>query len=155
MINTVPSIYRTTLGLFKEAKMCPIYASVINIILAVVLGKTIGLSGVFFATAIARLLTFNLLDPYYVYKAAFGRKVKEFYSIFVKYFIVLVVTYLITSFASGFVQVNGLWSFVMKGVVVTAVCNLLFLLFFFRTKMFKDSIKLLLNAPIIKKLKIF
>ena len=154
MINTVPSIYRTTLGIFKEARMCPIYASIINIILAVVLGKTIGLSGVFFATAIARLLTFNLMDPYFVYKKAFGKNVKNFYIRFIKYFLVLVVTYIATAFVADFIQVEGFWSFILKGVVVTVVCNALFLLFFFRTEMFRESIQLVCNMSIIKKFKI-
>lgn len=66
-INIIPSTYRSTMGYFKEARLCPLYASVLNVVLSVILAKLIGLSGIFFATAISRFFTFNIVDPYHVF----------------------------------------------------------------------------------------
>ncbi len=55
--------YRTTLGYFVQGRFAPAAAAVINIILSVIMGKWIGLSGVFFATSISRFFTMGIVDP--------------------------------------------------------------------------------------------
>ena len=56
------------MGLFSKGKYSPIVAAIINIVLSIVLGKYIGLMGIFLATSISRLLTTTWVDPYLIYK---------------------------------------------------------------------------------------
>lgn len=54
---TVITMYRQTLGLFKETKRIYPIMAIINIILSVILGKYLGVAGVVLATGLSRLAT--------------------------------------------------------------------------------------------------
>lgn len=140
LINTIPSTYRTTMGYFKEARMCPVYASILNIILSVVFAKMIGLSGIFFATVISRFLTFNVIDPYYVFKKGFERNVFKFHAQFGMNFFVLFINYITTLNCVKLICVEGILGFVIKVIVACVVCNLLFLIVYFKTPVFSETL---------------
>lgn len=138
-INIIPSTYRSTMGYFKEARLCPLYAAGLNLVLSVVLAKWMGLSGIFFATAISRFFTFNFIDPYHVFKKAFERSVWAYFKQFFAYFGVLVLTFAVTAMCVGSIHGSGLLTFAIKFVVNCVVCNLLFLICFFRTSVFRET----------------
>ena len=151
-INTVPSIYRTTLGYFKEAKSAPILASVLNIILSVGLAKLFGLSGIFFATAISRLFTFNVIDPYYVFKKGFDRKVSTYHLQFIGLFILLALNYILIKIAVDLIPVFGILGIIIKAGVVLILYNLVFIIMFFKTTVFKDALNTL-KSFIVRKIR--
>ena len=130
--------YRTTLGYFVQGRLTPLFAAILNIILSIVMCKVMGLSGIFFATVISRLLTYGIIDPYLVYKNAFK---KPFYMYYIRYagyvlfyFIILVISELII----GEIAIAGLLGFIIKMGVVTLLFNGISFAFFYRTKMFKE-----------------
>lgn len=57
MITNTIWIYRSAMGIFKEVQYINLFAAGLNIILSIILGKLIGVSGVIVATAISRLMT--------------------------------------------------------------------------------------------------
>jgi len=63
--------YRVTMGLFVQGRWAPLAAAIINVILSIWLGSTIGIAGIFFATSISRLLTTGIVDPILVYRNGF------------------------------------------------------------------------------------
>lgn len=59
--------YRTTAGLFVFGKYVPMFSAIINIILDIVMGRLWGLAGILWASSIARIVTYELIDPIIVY----------------------------------------------------------------------------------------
>ena len=53
-------VFREATGLYRKTKYVMLATAVINLVLSVILGKMIGLAGIIFATAIARLTTYFL-----------------------------------------------------------------------------------------------
>ena len=143
LINTVPSIYRTTLGYFKEARFAPMIASLLNIILSVVLAKIIGLSGVFWATAISRVLTFNIIDPHYVFKRGFNMTPFKYYKIFLTETLMLIINYLITFYSVSLIHSCGIMGFILKAILNCIVFNFFFILTHFKNPSFKDTLLIL------------
>ncbi len=129
--------YRTTLGYFVQGRFAPLAASVINVVLSIVLGKTIGLSGIFFATSIARFFTMGLIDPILIYKKCFKKNPVIYY---IRYFVYIGII-LAISFVSGFaiklIPVDGIIGFAVKIIVFTIIFNALTLLVSFKTEEFK------------------
>lgn len=78
-------VYRNTAGLFVYGKYIPVIASVLNIGLDVALGMWIGLPGIFLATIIARMLTYEIVDPLIIYRRVFGKSVLTYYRNYLKY----------------------------------------------------------------------
>lgn len=71
--------YRYTTGIFRFGKWMPIIAAAINILMDVVLGTRIGLPGIMLATVIARLATYEVIDPLIIYRHVFMRSVVPYY----------------------------------------------------------------------------
>lgn len=61
-------VYRQAAGLYKETKYIMVYCAIINLILSIILGKIIGIAGIFFASAIARLSTYVWFEPQILFK---------------------------------------------------------------------------------------
>lgn len=78
-INQIPSLFRTSMGFFRQAQLTPIVAAGINLGLSVILGLTFGLEGVLFATVIAKACTFGVVDPWLVLRRGFGTHPLRFY----------------------------------------------------------------------------
>ena len=71
--------FRSTIGLFTQGKYRPIFAAILNIVISVILAKSIGVVGVLLGTIISRLLVNLWYDPYIIYKFGFDKSVKSYY----------------------------------------------------------------------------
>ncbi len=136
MINSIPSTYRIALGFFNKAKWCPLVAAGINIILSVLLAKSFGLVGIFGATVLSRMITFNIIDPYLVLKKHFGKSPTKFFAKNALAFIFIICNFIFTQWLCSFIVVSNIFSFGAKAVVSAIFCNLLFWLVFRKNKYF-------------------
>lgn len=143
--------YRTTLGYFVQGRFAPVAASVINIVISILLGKWIGLSGVFFATSISRFFTMGIVDPVLIYKNCFKKNPILYY---VRYFIcfgavaaISAVSYMLVSLITG----EGIIGFVLRIIVYSVSFNLLAVLASFKTKEFK-YVKNIITDKFLKKI---
>ena len=132
--------YRNTLGLFNEAKVGPIIAVVLNIVLSIVLAKTIGLCGVFFATSIARFFSYGIIDPIVVYKNEFKKSVGYYYYKYFKYIILVLVSMVITYLIIILIPVTNILWVIIKALASVVVSAILLILMTFKTKEFNGLI---------------
>lgn len=117
-------LYRETSGLFKQMKYIMLIAAVVNIAFSVILGKFMGLSGIFLGTIICRISTYVWYEPKLLYKNKFEKSVKEYWKIRFQYFLmtaisIVVCNFIFIPFESGFLFM------LLKGVIcftVTAIC---------------------------------
>ena len=66
------SKYRTTMGLFQQAKWRPLAGMIINIIVSVLLVRSWGICGVLVGTIVADWTTFMWFDPLIIHKYGFA-----------------------------------------------------------------------------------
>ncbi|UFH65472.1 sugar translocase [Clostridium cadaveris] len=136
-INQIPSLYRTSMGIFKQAKYAPMLASIINIVLSILLAKVIGLAGIFIATSISKIVTFCIIDPLLVYKKGFNKKCDRYFLKFILFFLLLVLTYVVVECTINLIIYNGMVGVLLKIIVCVLEINCIFLVAFFRTSSFK------------------
>lgn len=136
-LNIIPSQYRTTLGYFRQVRYTPVLAAIINLILSVILGKTIGLSGIVFATTISRLATYSMVDPITIYRKHFKLSPFEFYGKYFLYTLIMTLGYFIAGYFVLLIKHEGFLGFILKGVVCLAAVNAFYYVLFFKTKTFK------------------
>lgn len=120
--------YRNTLGLFKEAKLGPIIATILNIVLSIILAKKIGLSGIFMATIIARFLSYGIIDPIVVYKTEFKKSSKIYYFKYFIYLFYVTITFLIVNFITSFIPKTNLIYIFIKGIISALISFLMLIL---------------------------
>jgi O-antigen/teichoic acid export membrane protein len=126
-VNQIPSLYRTSLGLFKDAKIYPLMAALANIVLSVALAKIIGLVGVFAATSIVRFLFFTLLDSRLTYKKGFDMSPNKYYFKFAIRLIIVALGYFISLLSIKWISFTGIYGLIVKTMVVCFV-TLIYLL---------------------------
>lgn len=65
-------VYREATGLYRQTKYVMVLTAVINLILSIIMGKWIGVAGILFASAIARLTTYFWFEPILLFKEYFS-----------------------------------------------------------------------------------
>ena len=137
--------YRMTTGSFVHGRYVAVLSSVMNIVLSVVLGKLIGLSGVFFATTITRIFSYGIVDAYVLYKYIFERRVREYGAMSLFHFAAAGVSCALGYFAVKYIALGGVPGFALRLVVYSIVFNAVYLLIVFKTPQFKEIYSIVLN----------
>ena len=132
----VLSNFKTAAGVFEEDKYLALIQGAVNLVISIGLVQTMGLSGIYIGTIISGLIA-NVTKPFIIYRVCFGRGAGEYFLDTAKKLSVLAVTLAIVLFARKFLlQQITMISFVLTGVMIVLVYNVLFLICFGRTKEF-------------------
>lgn len=138
-LNT--NMFKDCAGLMWNDRWKPIVESVVNLIASILLALWIGLPGVIIGTIISTLIAPLWVEPLVLYKDFFKKPVKY-------YFLRYAMFFLITIFAGGICYYicslipMGIGWFILKCFICAILPNLIFLLFLFKTKDFKDIFNL-------------
>ncbi len=144
-IRTTSYTYRTTLGLFNKGKLTPYIGAIVNILLSIILGKQMGVAGIFFATSIAQIVSYCWIDPYLIYKYEFNKNVFMFYKKLIFYFLIFIVNAYITLRVCSFITFGGILELILKGVAVCLCSSLINFICLFKTKELRNSIEYVKN----------
>ncbi len=131
------STFRTAMGLFKQAVFRPLLGAIINVVMAVVLVKPYGITGVISATLIANLSTYFVFDSFIIYKHALKQSAVKYYLMQFKYAVVVfgcgaVIKYGVSFFSSDILK------FLIGGLISVLLPSAIICVFFRHTKEFKD-----------------
>ncbi len=131
-----PYNYRQTMGLFVYGKMRPIISAIINLVSSIILGKYLGLEGILWGTAIARLTTNVWFDPYIVFKKGLNTSILPYFIDYllktVYLFINGALCYVITTLIPTFTL-----SFIVKAVTAFVLSNMFLFVIYRKSSEFK------------------
>ena len=129
--------FRTAAGVFEQDKFLPLIQGGVNLVISIVLVQKIGLIGVYIGTVISGLIA-NVSRPPIVYRVCFDRKSKEYFVDTAKYMLVMALILVIVLPLSNLIlEKVTLVSFVLAGIIIVVVYNVIFLLAFCKTGEFK------------------
>lgn len=137
--------FKDALGLFWQDRYKPIIESIINLVASIILGIKYGVLGIFMGTIISTVTTSLWIEPYVLYKYYFKENIIDYLYRFIKYTLVVVLTYLIVQKIVILISINGILSLLIKGVVSLILSILIMTIVFIKTneikhvkKIFKD-----------------
>lgn len=139
-LHTAESTYRITSGLFKQGRFAPLVGAILNIILSFILYNLIGLPGIFFATTLARVSTIGIVDTVLIYKYIFNKNPIEYYLTNIFYLLLFILFGISSDFCISYIDVEGWIGVIVRAIVFTIIFNSLMILFFYRTKKFREFI---------------
>lgn len=118
--------YKNTMGLFRYGQYLLLLTAAINLVLDIVLGNTMGILGIYLATAIARIATNAWYEPYAVFQ--YGLKVSPFRYLrkYFEYIGVLVVTGGICYYLCSLCQFQVVINVIIKFIICSIVPNCIF-----------------------------
>lgn len=145
MMNAIWT-YKHTLGLFRYGRFLQIITGILNIIFSVVLGKSLGLFGILFATFIARACTNLWYDPYAVYVHGFSKSPMLYLAKYIQYLVALGIAaggcYIVLApiHMPIFAQV------IVKILLCSIICNIVFYIIFRKTPEFQKLKEIVKNV---------
>lgn len=138
-------IFRTGCGLYNVAKYRPVFSAVINLVVSIILVKSIGINGVFIGTIVSRMLTYWLVDPQVVYRHILHASVLEYYMTYFKYMALLLISTIAVQYISSFIVLDGWLLFVIKGAIAEIVFIMMVYLFYRKTEEYQYIASLVLR----------
>lgn len=137
--------YREATGLYMQTKYIMLIAAGINIVLSIALGNYFGMSGILFASVLARLSTYFWYEPKLLFENYFEENVRGFYFSIVKN-IVLVVFLSIGIFWGGQFFIVDTWGkLILKAVIVVSIVGIGVVCAYIRTKECKMLLQTAMN----------
>lgn len=130
-------VYRDATGLYMKTKYVMLVGAAVNIILSVILGKLIGITGIIVASAIARLTTYFWYEPKLLFKEYFGAGVIRYYISILGNLLLVAVTIKVMQFVTASLPANNWGTLIIKGIITAASCSVIFLVAYCRTEGFK------------------
>lgn len=117
--------FKTACGIFQADKYIGIVQAVVNLVISIILAKWIGLPGIYIGT-----LSQGLIDvvwrPYLVYRIEFKESPMEYYRIWFKYLIIIVMLSVVSYVVfSKFLMQPSLIRIIIAGVVIFVGANLI------------------------------
>ena len=118
--------YKNTMGLFRYGQYLLLLTATINLVLDIILGKTMGILGIYLATAIARIVTNVWYEPYAVFR--YGLKVSPLHYLkkYIEYIIVLTITGSICYFLCSLCEFHVAINVLIKIIICSIVPNCIF-----------------------------
>ncbi|AYA77600.1 hypothetical protein DOE78_20435 [Bacillus sp. Y1] len=142
-MRTSIATFKNKAGLFTQDKYIPILEGLINLVVSIILVKSLGLVGIFIGTMVSTILTVFFSQPIIVYKHLFKKPVHTYFVTY-SYYTVLTVTicYITSIICQISTPGNSLISLIVKGLVCIIVPNLIYIIIFNK----KDEFGYLLNV---------
>ena len=126
--------FRTAAGVFEQDKFLPLIQGGVNLVISIVLVQRIGLIGVYIGTVISGLIA-NVTKPFIIYGVCFGKKTGEYFIDTAKNLLVMgIVLAVILPLGNMLLKEITILSFILMGISIVVVYNVVFLLAFGRTK---------------------
>jgi len=120
--------FRTSMGLFQQAKYRPIASMILNLVISLSLVKKYEVVGVLIGTVLSTLLTTFWFDPIIIYRHGFRMSSKKYFLRIVRFFIIEVITLFIVSIFQKVINLDGFVGVIVYGIVSVIVFTILFIL---------------------------
>lgn len=145
-MGDIRAAYSDAKGLWYENRYRAIAESIANIILNLLLVKFMGIYGIILGTLLSLLIINFGYGSQILFRHYFVKeKISDYFKYHAKYAVVTMTICIITYFICSLAKFNGLLGLIAKSIICILVPNVLYILIYARTKVFKQSLSLLKN----------
>ncbi len=137
--------FQAAYGLYWNDRFKALFEVIINLVISIVLGATIGIAGIFIGTLISMVTTCLWIEPYVIYKRIFDRRVGEYFIKLLVHTVITLSAGFITYWACAYVLYTGVMELIAKGVICLTIPNIIVWAVFNKTKEFYFIRNLLLS----------
>ena len=146
--------YKNTMGIFRQGRYLLIFTAIINLTCSIFMGRIWGVFGIFFATAVSRVLTNVWYDAYAVFKYGLQTSSCKYFKEYIKCAVLTIVLgascYLICEILQG----NIIFRMLMKIIICSIIVNVVFWIVFHKKEEFiyykRFISKLIRNIKVVK-----
>ena len=133
--------YKDAAGIWHEDMIRPVVAAGFNLLLNIILSKIIGVNGVIISTILGTFVISLPWETHVLFKNYFKRSTSEYYIGLIKHTFISLLTCVICFLICGMLPKYGVTWILIKCIISVLVSNICLLMFYFRTKNFKNAIE--------------
>ena len=131
-------------GLYDEDKYTPLIQSFVNLSVSIVLVQEWGLAGVFMGTLVSSIILPCWQRPYIVYKYVFKKSPFQYYTRYLSYFSVVIITTLgVSCICDNYLFNTTYINFLIRMIICTVIPNIIFALIFAKTSEFNYLVSII------------
>ena len=128
------SSYRSSHGLFRNAKFMPLFGMIVNIVVSILLVQKIGIFGVLLGTLISNLVSFMWYDPFIIYKKSFLKSPKEYYIKNIIYLLYFIVMGCLCNLICSIIPIHGVIGFIIRGFICVILPLVLLIIYYYNSE---------------------
>ena len=149
-INFFISIFRKILDLFKDSCgffddiKSPIYESIINLVISIILGFKIGLDGIIIGTIVSNIIVILIYKPILVFERCFDKDWKEYIKIYTNYILLLFISLGVLSIATKpflRTEINSWFEWIVYATIISVISMIALLVIFLLNKDYREIVK--------------
>lgn len=144
------SSYRSSYGLFRNAKFMPLFGMIVNVVVSIILAQKIGIVGVLLGTLISNLVSFMWYDPYIIHKIGFKKRVSKYYIKNILYLCLFIILGVLCKFICNLILINGIIGFVIRGIICVLI-PVIVLILIYRKTVYGNYLKSIIKNKINKR----
>lgn len=144
-------IFREGTGMYRQIRFIMLITAGLNIVLSIVLGKYMGLSGILFATTIANMLTCFLYEPRVLFKTFFNTSPVIYYRDYIINILLTLFGMVLCYFALRRLTEVSVVMFIIKGIICVLIMSAIYFIRYFKTPDFKELVIKVLSIFIKKR----
>ncbi len=130
--------FREGTGMYKQIRYIMFVTAILNLVLSIVLGYWLGISGILFATSISKISTYFWYEPNILFKNFFKRSVKEYYWEYVKNTLLLLICCAACYFPMKFLSEINIFIWLLKAIICCAVVCIVYFIRYHKTPEFAN-----------------
>lgn len=136
------NIFKEKSGIFAPDRYMPLLEAFINLAASIILVNYIGLMGIFIGTTISTLLIPFWTQPKIVYERVFEKSLFKYFIDYLYYVTIVVCVGFITAYICSIIPYSGFLLVIINGIISLVICNVCYIIIFYRTTEFKYFINL-------------
>lgn len=137
------SVYKDAAGIWHEDRFRPLIAGIANLVLNILLVNLIELKGIILSTILSSAFISAPWITKNVFQCIFPKKnVLAFAKNLCLYLVAILTGSTLIGIVCNVVPESGIWYFVFRGILAVLISNIVLLLFFFKTSLFKESLEI-------------
>ena len=138
------SVYKNAAGIWHQDRFRPLISGIVNLIINIILVQFYELDGVLLSTIISIFCVSLPWLLHNVFTYIFKGYLEEYLSDMCKYAAAIIIGTTLSKYVCDLIRDGGFIVLIIKTIVCTIIYNIFYLLLFFKTKIFMDSIKKIL-----------
>ena len=145
LVRRIGLTYKDAAGMWEQDFWKPYVGVVVNIVVNIVLCKTIGVAGVLLSTIIVMVFIYFPWETWALFKYLFKRSSKEYLLRMFFYLIVTIIVALVTDYLCKSINIYGILGLVIKMVICSLLPNIMYLIAYFKLPEFQDGKRRVFN----------
>ena len=130
--------FREGTGMYRKIRYIMLCTAALNLVLSVILGKWIGISGIILATSLSKLSTYFWYEPSILFRDFFHQKPWQYYGPFLQNTLLILFCGAICAVAVSLIKTVSILNWLLKAVICTVVVNGIYLIRYRKTREFSD-----------------